>query len=235
MAAAAPPQLFMECRGAGAPVVVLEAGASQTSASWEKVTPPLSKLTRVCAYDRAGLGRSPPAVGRHTALGDARALHDLLAAKGEKPPYLLVGHSYGALVVREYGGIFAEQVAGLVLVDSPHEDYAIRASALEHVPPPTYPTNIPIDWPTSFSQVRAILTLGAVPLIVMTAGKIPDGENPAAVALWFQLQSDLARLSSRGRQRTVEHAGHMIPVDAPQAVADAVGELVQVARASRAQ
>jgi pimeloyl-ACP methyl ester carboxylesterase len=103
-------------RGAGIPVV-LEAGIAGTSLGWALIQEPLAAEARVVSYDRAGLGWSdssenPCAVAQATA-----NLHDTLSAARIAPPYILVGHSYGGLVVRHYAAIHPEEVAGVVLVD----------------------------------------------------------------------------------------------------------------------
>jgi pimeloyl-ACP methyl ester carboxylesterase len=219
----------IDCRGDGTPVVVLDPGLNKTAASWAKVIEPLSRLTRVCAYDRTNWaargGRKRP-----TALSDASALHALLATKVDNPPYVLAGLSYGALIVREYAGTFPNQVAGLVLVDSPHEDYANKRAALRHQPPPNYPPEVNwVDWPTTFSQLRAIKTLGDLPLVVLSADRIFDGSDPE-LKLWLQLQKELAKLSTRGIQRTIPNVDYSIPIDAPQAVIRAVQEIVVATR-----
>src|SRR5882724_8815219 len=95
-------RLHMQESGQGSPVVVLESGIAATSLSWRAIQKEIARFTRVVSYDRAGLGWSDAATGRSTAerlTGDLRAL--LLA--GQLPPlYILVGHSFGALIVRGY-------------------------------------------------------------------------------------------------------------------------------------
>lgn len=103
--------------GSGSPAVVLEAGIAGTSLGWAFVQPEIAKFTRVCSYDRAGLGwsdagTSAPSVS--DAIGD---LHTLLSQANILPPYILVGHSFGSLLVRAYAHRMPEEVAGLVLVD----------------------------------------------------------------------------------------------------------------------
>ena len=103
--------------GEGSPVVILEAGIAASSLSWSLVQPHAAKFAHVCSYDRAGLGwsdryREPPTSER--SIQDLRAL---LTATGVSAPYVLVGHSYGALLVRAYAARYPDSVAGLVLVD----------------------------------------------------------------------------------------------------------------------
>jgi len=220
--------LDVDCRGEGHPIIVFDSGANRTSASWSKVSEPLSRLTRVCVYDRTG---APFTSHRPTALSDAHALRNLLAAKKEESPYVLVGQSYGALIVREYAGTFPQQVAGLVLVDSPHEDYANERASLRHEPPPSYePEHSIIDWPTTFSELRGIKTLGDIPIIVLSSANNRYVSDATDLKLWLQLQAELAKLSTRGIQRTIPNVDYSIPIDAPDSVIHAVRELVDVAR-----
>jgi pimeloyl-ACP methyl ester carboxylesterase len=218
----------LSCRGEGTPIVIFDPGANRTAASWSKVSEPLSILTRVCLYDRTG---APLTSRRPTALSDAQAIHGLLAAKQEEPPFVLVGQSYGALIVRAYAGSFPQQVAGLVLVDSPHEDYANERAKLRHEPPPSYPPELSIiDWPTTFSELRSIKTLGEIPIIVLSSANNRDTSDASDLKLWLRLQTNLAKLSTRGIQRTVENVDYSIPIDAPDSVIRAVRQVVEAAR-----
>ncbi len=103
--------------GEGSPAVVLESGISATSINWRAVQTEIAKFTRVLAYDRAGLGWSGPARTPRTAAQIVDELRDLLRAAQVPPPYILVGHSFGGLVVRLYAARYPTDVAGLVLVD----------------------------------------------------------------------------------------------------------------------
>lgn len=117
--------------GSGSPAVVLEAGIAGTSLGWALVQPEIAKFTRVCSYDRAGLGwsdtrTSPPSIA--DAIGD---LHALLSHANIPPPYILVGHSFGGLLVRAYAHRMPEEVAGLVLLDPVSISYWSDCSARE--------------------------------------------------------------------------------------------------------
>lgn len=103
--------------GAGDPAVILEAGISATSLNWRHIQHAVSGFTRAVAYDRGGLGWSGPCLTPRTPSDIARELRTLLRAAAIEPPYVLVGHSFGALVVRRYALLYPEEVAGLVLVD----------------------------------------------------------------------------------------------------------------------
>ena len=124
-------QMHITCLGAGAPTVILEAGLGDYGwSSWSTVQPQIAATTRTCSYDRAGTGWSdPPRVDPMPSamVNDLRAL---LAAAGERGPYVLVGHSLGGPIVRHHARRFPGEVAGLVLVDGSHEDQLTRLPPL---------------------------------------------------------------------------------------------------------
>ncbi|MGA7525567.1 MAG: alpha/beta hydrolase [Acidobacteriaceae bacterium] len=113
-------RLHLQQQGSGKPVVVLEAGIAATSISWSPVQTRLAHFTTVCSYDRAGLGWSEARRDTSQPLtveAMAGELEALLRKSGLAAPFLLVGHSFGGLVVRAFAHAWPEQVAGLVLAD----------------------------------------------------------------------------------------------------------------------
>ena len=111
--------LYVDCRGEAttAPTVILESGAFGTSADWDLVLDDLSRGGRVCAYDRAGVGDSPPRAGEEDITSIAEELASLLDALGETRPVILVGHSNGALYAETFAALWPDRVAGLVYVN----------------------------------------------------------------------------------------------------------------------
>ena len=109
--------LHILCKGQGAPTVVIEAGGGTPSVQWWDVQNKIAAFTRVCTYDRPGYGWSEPAKSR-TLVQRGERLHELLNNAGVKPPYILVGHSYGGLLVRLFANQHPAEVSGVVLVDS---------------------------------------------------------------------------------------------------------------------
>ena len=97
--------------------VVLESGIGDFSVEWSLVQRGVSKLARVCSYDRAGDGWSEMGPHPRTFHQIAYELHTLLDKAGVKPPFVLVGHSYGGGLVRQYQSIYPSEVAGIVLVE----------------------------------------------------------------------------------------------------------------------
>lgn len=118
------------CLGRGQPTVVFEAQLGEAAWDWAPVHAQVSQHTRACIYDRAGIGFSDPSQRPGTAANAAQDLADLLGRAGEDAPYLLVGASYGALVVRYFAARHRHLVSGLVLVDGHHEDEFARIDQL---------------------------------------------------------------------------------------------------------
>jgi pimeloyl-ACP methyl ester carboxylesterase len=99
------------------PAVVFEAGISATCLNWTQVSREVERFARPCTYDRAGLGWSDPANSARTTLSIVDDLHALLEAAQIPRPCVLVGHSFGGLLVRAYAAQYPGDVAGMVLVD----------------------------------------------------------------------------------------------------------------------
>ena len=119
--------LHINCVGQGSPTVILEAANLGMSAHWVRVQQQLADTTRVCAYDRAGMGWSERGSEPRDARQISSELHTLLTNAGTEGPYVLVGHSYGGLYARMYAGRYSEEVAGVVLVDSSHPEQFTRS------------------------------------------------------------------------------------------------------------
>lgn len=120
--------LFVDCRGqaSASPTVILESGAFGSAADWDLVLDDLARGGRVCAYDRAGIGRSPPRTGGPGVTAIAQELKGLLDQLGERGPVILVGHSNGALYVETFAALWPDRVAGLVYVNG------VNSDALDH-------------------------------------------------------------------------------------------------------
>ena len=111
-------RLHLSCTGSGSPTVVLEPGAGMTSSTTGWITPAVARDTRICVYDRAGLGWSDRADTIQDAAQIATDLHTLLMRANEPGPYVLAGHSFGGLYALTYAAQYSAEVAGMVLIDS---------------------------------------------------------------------------------------------------------------------
>ncbi|HXN65020.1 MAG TPA: alpha/beta hydrolase [Candidatus Acidoferrales bacterium] len=119
--------LNISCLGTGAPAVIFESGGDAPGLEWASYQTEVSKFTEACWYDRAGIGWSDPGPYPRTSAAIARDLHALLKDAGVPSPYVLAGASFGGLNSRVHAGLFPHDVAGIVLIDSAHEDESLRA------------------------------------------------------------------------------------------------------------
>ena len=120
-------RLHLRCEGQGSPTVVLESGGGMTSNEWTLVQPDVAKFTRVCSYDRAGLGWSesgPPA-------DPVEVLHALLRNASVPGPYAIVGHSYGSGLVLRFAYRFSNEVKGMVLTAASYPDEEVQRISAE--------------------------------------------------------------------------------------------------------
>jgi pimeloyl-ACP methyl ester carboxylesterase len=243
-------RLYLSCSGSGSPTVVLESGHGDPAAPWFAVEQAAAEFTRVCSYDRANAlaSASDPAPTPRTGEDVVADLHALLMAADVPGPYVLVGHSLGGLYARLYASGFPDDVAGLVLVDSTHEDQFGRLKAL--VPAAVwaefeamlaqFPDPEGTDIETTAAEARAARAetpLAPMPLVVVTAGQrgdaalLPPGwPVEAEAALWQELQEDLAGLVPNGRHIVAEQSGHYVHRSQPNVVVDAIRQVVEAVR-----
>lgn len=129
-------RIQLEARGSGTPTVVFEAGMDIGGAlNWSAVHDEIAQTTRACAYSRAGIMWSDPRTGPHSGRGVAEDLHAALLRAGERPPFVLVGHSAGGPYAMIYAKYFPSEVAGLVFVDASHPEQEARFRALKPAAP----------------------------------------------------------------------------------------------------
>jgi pimeloyl-ACP methyl ester carboxylesterase len=253
------------CEGTGSPTVIIEQGGGislETVFSWKRpmgwaaLAPKIAPLTRVCVYDRIGLGRSSKAERPRTSFDVASDLHTLLAAAEITAPYVLAGQSLGGMNAVAFTNRYRDEIAGLVLIDSSHPQQLQR---LDSVLPPRRDDESPamrgfrdgpdrtamggewFDFAANSTQFANNMSVGDVPLIVLTAAPQPPNEqNPlprewqsAIESLHQELQRELAQISSDSKHIVARKAGHNIQLDEPQLVLDAITELVTKARTKR--
>ena len=226
-------RLYAEWSGAGAPVIVLDSGGTGAGCwhgAWGPIWNELAALSLVCRYDRANTGRSDPAPAPRTGQDMLADLRLMLSAAGFPPPYLLVGHSFGGLVMQLFARRHPDEVAGLVLIDSVHPDqverfYALSQSAGDNELAEIKEALVGIDWHASVAQVRQAPALAEMPLVVITRGRpTPAGE------VWNELQASLAAQLPSSRHIIAHHSGHAIQFDEPQVVIAAIESLLPHAR-----
>jgi pimeloyl-ACP methyl ester carboxylesterase len=154
-------RIQLDCRGTGAPIVILESGMDISgSLSWTLVQDTLAKPTRTCSYSRAGVMWSDPGPSPRDGEAIAADLHAMLVNAGERPPYMLVGHSLGFPYIMIYTRQYPAEVSGLVFVDGSHPDQVRRFA--ENVPHPNY-----VAGPSTFKR-KWVGRLGIVRLLGFT-------------------------------------------------------------------
>jgi pimeloyl-ACP methyl ester carboxylesterase len=225
-------ELAWMCRGSGSPTIIAEAGYDSAGTdTWIDLLGPLSKVSRVCTYDRAGTGTSDdrPTGMDVTGMLETEELHRLLEGAGIESPYVVVGHSYGGFVSRLFAATYSAQVDGLVLVDSSHED--------EIEPYRRYYGDSPegdwvdggdlVDIDATASELRVnARDFGDLPLAVVKAGRY---EDVLTERLWDRTQADLATLSSNALF-VQARGGHFVMDDDPGVLLAAVQAVVASAR-----
>ena len=262
-------RLHINCTGEGSPTVVIESGWGDSSAGWAWVQPEVAKTTRVCTYDRAGMGWSESSPEPRTAREYAKELHTLLANANEPGPYVLVGHSMGGFTILVYAHNYPDEVSGLVLVDSQALPAANAAwspapkpggtslpslmarigvmrllagplGAIQDLPPEAKqaytaysvtPRSIQTQWDEFMgmseggAQARVVTTLGALPLIVLSARLDDTADHHASQAGFLQL-------STNSQQLFAEHSDHNIQLEQPEAAVAAILQMVEQVRQS---
>jgi pimeloyl-ACP methyl ester carboxylesterase len=265
-------KMYLECRGTGSPTVILVDGYRGRGDSWSTdflqpdagrtmVRPGVAAFTRVCSYDRPGtvldentFSRSDPVPQPQTAADAVADLHALLRAAVIPGPYVLVGHSYGGLVVRLYASTYPAEVAGLVLVDAlpAVEKFLTPAqwAAYQHLfgqQPDVlaaYRDLETVDLAASAAQVReaaAAAPLRPLPLVVLTRVRpfdlpldLPPGFSAEALErAWAAGQAELAALAPGARHVVATESGHGIQQDQPDLVVAAIRQVVDAVRDPR--
>lgn len=283
-------RLHLVCEGTGEPLVLIENGLTADFSAWDLVLPEIAKTTRVCIYDRAGLGFSDPSQHPTQARQVTEDFAALRAAAHLNGPTILVGWSAGGVFARHHIASRPDDIVGLVLVDSSHEQQGLRL--------PTWPNQEEIDksfadmlrWCDRLEWTGLVRALGIyeqqmgnlnipqamrehvvamfnrngscrgvahemegfradvrsttppqslddLPLVVLTRGRPSEAKDfPVAIEpvqikeaddAWWTLQRELVALSTQSKQVKLNDSGHGIPFERPDAIVQAVSELVE--------
>jgi pimeloyl-ACP methyl ester carboxylesterase len=226
--------------GSGSPTIVLVSGFEAPQVYWNPVVPDLAAKSRVVTYDRAGIGRSE--IGDLPAHGEqsAKDLHILLDKLAAPKPYILVGHSYGGSVVRLFASLYPDDMGGLILEDTQHEDVleeirkilkgkvleAFEQVVTDMFSAPENPKTEADFRDITREQVRKSGPLPLVPLVILTSAGRAKAMGPmfSGEAIEKMAESDralnirLAALIPGGKQIIVEGTGHNIHIDKPEAL-----------------
>ena len=206
--------LFALEAGSGEPAVIFEAGMGDFSRAWHTVQAEVAKVTRTISYDRAGRGQSQFAGSNRSLDNCLDDLLEMLAALEVKQPLILVGHSFGGLIVRLFAHRFPEKVGGIVLVDSAQEDVNfefqktlgklsfpprqfdepqwltwLRFHQSQHLDP-AFPQNILNDegiaLAACYQQVREAASLGDLPVTVISSTNRTGDRDAGATGIFAE-------------------------------------------------
>jgi len=215
------------------PTLVFESGYGVPLENWNSIKNEVSKFSRMFIYDRAGIGNSEIDDRPQHSRQSVDNLHALLKKAGVKPPYVLVGHSIGGLNVRLFASKYPEEVVGVVLLDSSHEDQ-------NKILPPLFTKEVQEAYFNQFTiegslseveesleQVRTSKSFGNIPLTVVT-GSLQPFHTKESMAAWMKFQKELANLSTKRQHIIVEDAGHAIHIDKPEVVTDVIRDILSI-------
>jgi len=228
------------CQGSGTPIVISEGGFTAEIIPgvhdvdiWFSMPVGIEEVSTVCAYGRRGVHLTDPLTSSDDRLSSDHVadLKALIDAVGWKGPFILMGHSYGGMIVRLFADTYPDMVTGLLFVDSSSPDqggFGVLPQEPEF-----------FNFFRSADEVAAVDDLGDLPIIVLSRGSpvhsvkgSPDGGLPPMVPLyddelaWEGYQEDIALLSTDSEHIVLDDAGHMIHFDRPDAISDALQRLI---------
>jgi pimeloyl-ACP methyl ester carboxylesterase len=217
----------------GKPTVIMDAGYGDFSKAWDSVIGDISMITNVLIYDRAGLGKSETSSNPRTSREMVKELKELLIEAKIKPPYILVGHSFGGVNMRMFATEYQYEVCGLVLVDSTPEDYRERflptmaqdfqqAYNKQFVYEGNYD-----EFMESLKQLKKTRLKLNIPLIVLSAGKKAHYSKESQ-ELWNEMQREILEISSDGELVIAENCAHYIQNDEPEVVVRAIKKMIEI-------
>jgi pimeloyl-ACP methyl ester carboxylesterase len=244
-------EVYLDCRGAGSPTVILEAGFGSGAGSWGTVLDGVAAFTRVCAWDRPGLGRSAPR-GLHSGAQTASDLRSALDEAGERGPFVVVGHSLGGVYARLFaasarpdgsrGGssVGADAVVAFVMIDTYEPDLGMDVDlALSEEDRLQIRQSIDgtgamiqngeqLDWAATMAELAVLgpVRLPAVTLWVDQRGRFHRPEPDRTTALIDAWRRAVAARYPNGSLEIVPNAGHLIHLDQPALVIDRIRSTV---------
>jgi pimeloyl-ACP methyl ester carboxylesterase len=240
-------KLRMLVSGHGGPAVVFETGGSAAAGgpleAWERVQPAVSRFTTTVSYDRAGIGFSPAGPNPRDARQVASELHTALQNAHVKPPYVLVGHSFGGPLIRVFAGLYPEDVCGLVLVEPAQEEFIewnLSRKGKDEKPPHDWK-----DIEASLTEAHESRVPVGIPVILITGmgpRVIPDfvtekdkQEFKVTRPVWLKFHTEWLEKIPNSKHIVTEDSGHMVPFEQPEQVIQAVREVVDKVNEGRAK
>jgi len=220
--------------GQGSPAVIFEGGFGTGIASWSRVQKDVAAFTQTVSYDRAGLGQSDLGPRPRSAKQIATELHAALQKSGVKPPYVMVGHSFGGIYVRVFTGMYPNEVVGMVLIDPSQESFNDWLGKNQPDRLKAAESNIAkgaegvqaefaaVD--TSYSQARVAKVPAGIPVTLLTATE--DESMPAeGRKVWIEKHKEWLATVPGSKHIIVEKATHFIQSQQPGLVIEAIKQV----------
>ena len=229
--------------GNGTPPIILVGGLGNALDTWAQIVPSAAQFSTVVAYSRAGFGRSENGPSKHTAKDSVTELHSLLTKLHLKSPYILVGASYGGILVRLYTSTYKDEVAGLVFVDSSSEDQVKRYGRIDSKYPAQFREFFEERLKTlkgaeadetresmriqAAGAVEGMKPLPDIPMAVLTSMKVDPhaqyiNQTAAGYEAWRGMHEEWIRRSHNALHIVTARSGHHIQEDEPQLVIEAI-------------
>jgi pimeloyl-ACP methyl ester carboxylesterase len=232
--------VYLDCRGAGSPTVILEQGLGGGADGWGSVLDGIAGMTRVCAWDRPGIGRSPSR-GVHSGADTAADLHAALDRTGERGPYVVVAFSLGGMYARLFASAAPGSVAAFEMLDIYEPDLPMSEDpALNPALRATLRRNLDegnasiaaaeqLDLPATLAALEPITTEPAILLMVDQHGRYDDPDPAVTEALVGAWTRAFAAHYPNGRFETAP-TSHFVHLDRPDLVLDRLGSLLAEVR-----
>ena len=222
--------------GQGSPAVIFEGGFGAGIASWSTVQRDVSAFAQTVSYDRAGLGQSDLGPKPRSAKQIATELHAGLQKAGVKPPYVMVGHSFGGIYVRVFADIYPKEVVGLVLIDPSQESFndwihknqpeRLKASQdnIAKAPEGVRAESDAVE--TSYEQARVAKIPAGIPVTLLSATE-DESVSAEARKLWIEKHKEWLATVPGSKHIIAEKSAHFIQAQQPKLVIDAIREIAK--------
>lgn len=238
--------------GVGHFTVIFESGFGSDLRHWRKVAPTISKTNKVVAYSRAGHGKSEPVVNPRGVIGSLKDFEAMIEAKSLKPPFVLVGHSFGGHIIRGYAAKHPKKIAGLVFVDPANESLIKRLKIVDEAKTLAFLDVFKNMVPTKYKAEEAMLaqidqtgvlpfnvTVPDVPTVVLTSMKQEFPQfiihSVAGKKIWRKLHAELFSQFSNGKHIVTSESGHNIALHNPKMVINSIEYVLTLAQQNEKQ
>ena len=244
-------QIHFKKAGKGEPKVIIEAGLGSGYDAYDTLLSAISEITTVGAYDRPGLGESSRSPSPRTLPVYVEELKKLLEKEKVNPPYILVGHSFGGLIIRYYANIYGDEVIGLIFIDPTPEGwvgYFKKTHSSEEIekfnvaldPEKNQSTGVTKE---EWKQIEYNCKLAEkievpmnIPIRLLSATKYFEGHqkigyHPEDMTVWAEMQAGSYMNSNKNSKHIItDKSGHSIQLTEPELIINSIKELIEIDR-----